>query len=49
MQWTFEHHKHYSAEHQQKVNKRQLVAEDSPKSALPKSIVGKRREAQYSL
>lgn len=49
MQWTFEHHKHYSAEHQQKVNKHQAITENRPKSALPKSLLGKHRETHITL
>ncbi len=46
MQWTVEHHKHYSTEHLQKANKQQVMAELAQKSAYPKGILGKRRNSR---
>lgn len=49
MQRTVAHHKHYSAEHLQKVDKHQLFAEIGKQSADPKLILGKRRDTRHIL
>ena len=44
MQWTMEHHKHYSTEHMQKAEKYRQAQELDKKPAPPrKGVTGKRR------
>ena len=45
MQWTMEHHKHYSTEHMQKAEKYRQAQEldKKPSPPLRKGVTGKRR------
>lgn len=50
MQWTLEHHKHYSTEHMQKAKKHHMAQElDKNPTPLRKGITGKRRITRHTI
>lgn len=50
MQWTLEHHKHYSTEHLQKADKHRLIQElDKNPTPARQGITGKRRRTRHSI
>jgi hypothetical protein len=50
MQWTIEHHKHYSTEHLQKAEKYRLAQELEKNPTPPrKGILGRRRVTRHNI